>query len=311
MRLSCRGKTLDLTQPCVMGVVNVTPDSFSDGGQHYVPAAAVQAGLRMAEEGAAIIDVGGESTRPGASPVSAADEIERVVPVIEALARRVDAIVSVDTSKPEVMREALRAGAHMINDVRALELSGALEAAAAGGAAVCVMHRQGEPSNMQLNPHYDDVVREVRAYLAERVAACLAAGIEASAICVDPGIGFGKTFEHNLELLRNLRAFTDLGAPLLIGVSRKSTIGKITGRAIGDRLAGSVSLAVLCVERGARIVRAHDVAATVDALKVAAALGEPVVDRRSADASTRRTSGCSRASRHAPAAGTRSERKNG
>jgi dihydropteroate synthase len=255
-----------------MGVLNVTPDSFSDGGLHYDRARAVEAGLRMIDEGAAIVDVGGESTRPGATPVEAVEEIDRVVPVIEALARSTDAVLSVDSSKPEVIRAALAAGARLVNDVRALRLPGALEAAAAGEAAVCVMHMVGEPGTMQDDPHYDDVVGEVWAFLAERVAACRAAGIRADSIVVDPGIGFGKTADHNLELLRRLDAFTDLGGPLLIGVSRKSLIGMITGRAATDRAAGSAAMAALCVERGARIVRAHDVAATVDAVKVAATM---------------------------------------
>jgi dihydropteroate synthase len=279
MRLVCRGKVLDLTQPCVMGVLNVTPDSFSDGGRHFDRGVAIDAGVRMAEEGAAIVDVGGESTRPGADPVSPQQEIDRVVPVIEGLARRTDAVLSVDTSKPEVIRAALQAGAHMINDIRALRVPGALAAAAAASAAVCVMHMQGEPATMQANPHYDDVVREVHDFLRERVAACLAAGIDPASVCVDPGIGFGKTLDHNLELLRHVRAFTNLGAPVLVGVSRKSMIGIITGRPAADRLAGSLALAALAVERGAAIIRAHDVAATVDAVRVTAAL---MADRRGA-----------------------------
>jgi dihydropteroate synthase len=272
MRLVCRGRTLDLTTPAVMGILNVTPDSFSDGGRHFLRDAAVAAGLRMAEEGAAIIDVGGESTRPGAAQVGADEEIERVVPVVEALAARADAVISVDTSKPEVILAALGAGAHLVNDVRALRIPGALAAVAAERAAVCVMHMQGEPADMQAAPYYDDVVSDVRAFLAGRIAACLAAGIAADAICIDPGIGFGKLPSHNLDLLRNLRAFTDLGVPLLVGVSRKSVVGIITGRPTSERLAGSVALAALCVERGAAIIRAHDVAATVDAVRTASAL---------------------------------------
>jgi dihydropteroate synthase len=273
--LYCRGRKLDLTVPRVMGVLNVTPDSFSDGGRHYDRAAAIEAGLRMNEEGAAILDVGGESTRPGAAPVPPQEEIERVAPVIEALARRCGAILSVDTSKPQVIEAALATGAHLVNDVRALREPGALAAAARGGAAVCLMHMQGEPATMQQSPRYDDVIAEVREFLAARVAACRAAGIGADAICVDPGIGFGKSLEHNLQLLRNLRAFTDLGGPLLVGISRKSLIGIMTGRGTAERLAGSLALTALCVERGARIIRAHDVAATVDAVKVASALTSP------------------------------------
>lgn len=272
MRFVCRGKVLDLTQPCVMGILNVTPDSFSDGGRHFDRDVAIAAGMRLVEEGAAIIDVGGESTRPGAAFVSPQEEIDRVAPVIEALAGRTDAVISVDTSKPEVIRAALQAGAHMVNDIRALRVPGALAEVTRAEAAVCVMHMQGEPASMQANPQYDDVVREVRDFLRERVAACLAAGLMPESICVDPGIGFGKTLAHNLELLRNVQAFTNLGGPVLIGVSRKSMIGIITGRPATARLAGSLALAALAVERGAAIVRAHDVAATVDAVRVTAAL---------------------------------------
>jgi dihydropteroate synthase len=263
---------LPLDVPVVMGILNVTPDSFSDGGLHFDRTAAITAGLRMATEGAAIIDVGGESTRPGAAAVDAQQEIDRVVPVIEALASRVDVLLSVDTSKPAVITAALRAGAHMVNDIRALRLPGALDAAAAEDAAVCVMHMQGEPATMQVAPHYHDVVAEVHAFLAERVAACKAAGIAPDSICVDPGIGFGKTYEHNLALLRNQRSFTDLGCPVLIGVSRKSLIGIMTGRAATERVVGSAVAAAFAVAAGAAIIRAHDVPATVDAVRVALAL---------------------------------------
>jgi dihydropteroate synthase len=272
MLLRCRHRTLDLAQPCVMGILNVTPDSFSDGGKHFARDSAVAAGLRLAEEGAAIVDVGGESTRPGAAPVGVQEEIDRVAPVIEALAARSPVLLSVDTSKPEVIAAALRAGAHVVNDVRALQVPGALAAAAAGDAGICVMHMRGEPATMQQSPQYDDVVAEVHEFLAARVAACREAGIRPDAICVDPGIGFGKDFGHNLALLRNLRRFTDLGAPLLLGVSRKSLVGIMTGRPAHERLAGSIVLAALAVQAGAAIIRAHDVAATVDAVKVAAAL---------------------------------------
>jgi dihydropteroate synthase len=267
-----RSRTLDLSVPAVMGILNVTPDSFSDGGLHYARDAAIDAGLRMAEEGAAIVDVGGESTRPGAAAVSAQEEVDRVAPVLEALAARSPVLLSVDTSKPEVIAAALQAGAHMVNDVRALQLPGALDAAVAGNAAVCVMHMRGEPATMQQSPQYDDVVAEVHGFLVARVAACRAAGLGPDSICVDPGIGFGKAYGHNLALLRNLRRFTDLGAPLLLGVSRKSLIGIMTGRPAHERLAGSVVLAGLAVQAGAAIIRAHDVAATVDAVKVATAL---------------------------------------
>jgi dihydropteroate synthase len=273
MQLVLRSTILDLAEPKVMGVLNVTPDSFSDGGLHASLEAAVAHGERMAEEGAAIIDVGGESTRPGAPSVSAEEEIRRVVPVIERLAARVRVPVSVDTSKPEVMRAAVDAGAEMINDVRALAAPGALVTAAASGAAICLMHMQGEPASMQADPRYADVVAEVRDYLAARIAACVIAGIPRERLCLDPGIGFGKLPEHNLALLANLREIGDPSLPVLVGVSRKSLVGIITGRPPGDRLAGSVAFAALSVARGASIIRAHDVAATVDAVKVAAALG--------------------------------------
>jgi dihydropteroate synthase len=272
MLLRCRDRTLALDVPAVMGILNVTPDSFSDGGQHYERQAAIAAGLRMVEEGAAIIDVGGESTRPGAAAVDGQQEIERVVPVIEALAARADVVLSVDTSKPEVIAAALRAGAHLVNDIRALCVPGALEAVAAQKAAVCVMHMQGEPATMQVDPRYDDVVGEVRAFLLARASACLDAGIETDSICIDPGIGFGKTYQHNVELLRNQRSFTDLGYPLLIGVSRKGVIGIMTGRPASARVVGSAVAAAFAVQAGASIIRAHDVAATVDAVKVAVAL---------------------------------------
>ena len=272
MQLVLHRSVLDLAQPKVMGVLNVTPDSFSDGGQYAGLDAAVARAERMVEEGAAIVDVGGESTRPGASPVSAEEEIRRVVPVIERLASRMAVPVSVDTSKPEVMRAAVDAGAQMINDVRALRMPGALAAAAASGAAVCLMHMQGEPASMQSAPAYGDVIADVRGFLDARVAACLSAGIPRERICIDPGIGFGKLLEHNLALLAGLAGIGEPSLPIVVGVSRKSLVGIITGRPPADRLAGSVAFAALAVARGARIVRAHDVAATVDAVKVAAAL---------------------------------------
>lgn len=272
MRLACRRAVLDLAEPAVMGVLNVTPDSFSEGGHPVDPATAVARGRRLAAEGAAIVDVGGESTRPGAAPVPVAVEIDRVVPVIGRLAADLAVPVSVDTSKPEVMRAAVAAGAQMINDVRALTAPGALEAAAEAGAAVCLMHMQGEPATMQDDPSYGDVVAEVRDFLRARAAACLAAGIARERICIDPGIGFGKRVEHNLALLARLDELAGLGFPVLLGVSRKSLIGIITGRPAGARLAGSIAFAALAVARGAAIVRAHDVAATLDAVKAAAAL---------------------------------------
>ena len=256
-----------------MGVLNVTPDSFSDAGRFASPDAAVEQGLRMAAEGAALIDVGGESTRPGAQPVSAPEELRRVLPVIERLRRATTAVVSVDTSKPEVMRAAAGAGAGFINDVRALREPGALEAAAATGCGLCLMHMQGDPRTMQVAPHYEDVVAEVRSFLTARVTACRAAGIDPARLTVDPGFGFGKNLEHNLTLLRHLGELAADGLPVLVGLSRKSTVGKLTGREAGDRVYGSVALAVIAALRGARIIRAHDVAATIDALKVAIAVG--------------------------------------
>lgn len=255
-----------------MGVLNVTPDSFSDGGDYLDLAAALSRAELMVEQGAAIIDVGGESTRPGAAPVGAQDEIRRVVPVIAAIAARLPVPVSVDTSKPEVMRAAVAAGAGLINDVRALRRPGALEAAADLGVPVCLMHMQGEPDTMQQGPAYGDLVAEVAAFLSARMAACMAAGIPAGRILLDPGFGFGKTLTHNLTLLARLRDIAALGPPLLVGLSRKSMLGAITGRPVTERLAGSLAAALLAVERGAVLVRAHDVAETVDALAVAAAL---------------------------------------
>jgi dihydropteroate synthase len=271
-RLCCGGGWLDLAQPLVMGVLNVTPDSFSDGGRHADAGAAVARGLELAAEGAAIIDVGGESTRPGAAPVPVEDELRRVIPVIRGLAGQGRVLLSVDTSQPEVMRQAVDAGARLINDVRALQLPGALQAAALSGAGVCLMHMQGDPRTMQQRPEYGDVVNEVKAMLAARVQACVAAGIAPERLCLDPGIGFGKLLAHNLELLRRLPELGTAGLPLLVGVSRKSLLRELTGRAVGERLAGSVALAAIAVLRGAHIVRAHDVAATYDALRVAAAL---------------------------------------
>jgi len=274
--LRCADRTLDLSQPVVMGVVNVTPDSFSDGGRFFSVGAAVEHGLRLAQQGAALIDVGGESTRPGAEPVGTEEELRRVVPVIERLRAGTTAIISVDTSKPEVMRAASAAGAGLINDVRALREPGALAAAAASGCAVCLMHMQGEPRTMQRAPSYADVVGEVRTFLAGRVAESIAAGLTPERLVVDPGFGFGKTLEHNLALLRRLGELAADGPAVLVGLSRKSMLGTLTGRAAGERLYGSVALAVIAALNGARIIRAHDVAATVEALKVTAAVQGPV-----------------------------------
>jgi dihydropteroate synthase len=270
--LSCGARTVDLSSPLVMGIVNVTPDSFSEGGQHFTAEVAIAHGLRLVEEGAAILDVGGESTRPGAAPVALEEELRRVLPVIEGLRGATPAVISVDTSKPEVMRAAVAAGAGLINDIRALSLPGALETVAHSTAAVCLMHMQGEPRTMQHAPVYGDVVAEVRGFLEGRVAACRAAGIDAARICVDPGFGFGKTVQHNLTLLAHLPELAALRVPLLAGLSRKSLLKALTGRRVDARVHGSVALAVLAVLGGARIVRVHDVGATVDALKVTAAV---------------------------------------
>lgn len=282
-RLWCAGQWLDLSQPSVMGVVNVTPDSFSDGGRYRSssPSAkdfriSLDQVLKTAEEmvrqGAVFIDVGGESTRPGAAPVSEQEELERVVPVIEAIHARLDVQISVDTSTAAVIRESGRAGAAMINDVRALQRDGALAAAAESDMAVCLMHMQGQPDTMQDAPVYDSVTEEVLAFLEARIAACTAAGIERKRICLDPGFGFGKTVEHNYQLLSDLPGIKQLGLPLLIGLSRKSMIGAVTGREVSDRLAGSLSGVTLAMWLGADIVRVHDVAETVDCAKVVNAL---------------------------------------
>ncbi|MGC8517815.1 MAG: dihydropteroate synthase [Steroidobacteraceae bacterium] len=255
-----------------MGVVNLTPDSFSDGGRYLEPAQALERALALEAEGAAIIDLGGESTRPGAAPVTVAEELHRVLPVLERLRGRTSAVLSIDTSKPEVMRACAAAGADLINDVYALRAPGAIEAAAESGCAVCVMHMQGEPRTMQHAPHYDDVVGEVRAFLDERVRACRAAGITDERIVLDPGFGFGKTLEHNLTLLRRLDALRLDGLPILAGLSRKSMIGTITGKLSQERVHGSVAAALVAAQNGAQILRVHDVAATVDALKVLAAV---------------------------------------
>ena len=271
MQLDCAGKRLDLSQPMVMGVLNVTPDSFSDGGRYLPLDAALRRAAIMVEEGAAIIDVGGESTRPGAPPVSAQEELDRVLPVVEQLARALPIPVSVDTSKPEVIREAARAGAGMINDVRALQMPGALDAAVASGLPVCLMHLRGEPATMQQEPHYGEVVAEVYAFLADRVRVCQAAGIPRERLLVDPGFGFGKTLDHNLRLLRHLDRFTDLAAGVLVGVSRKSMIGLLLKAPVDERLSGSLAAAVVAFWQGAKIIRTHDVRETVQALCVCAA----------------------------------------
>ncbi len=268
-QLDCAGRILKLDMPRVMGIVNVTPDSFSDGGAHFDADAAIAHGLKLAEEGADLLDIGGESTRPGAGEVAIEDELRRVIPVIEALAAQLAIPISIDTSKPEVMRAAVEAGAGMINDVFALRRDGALDAAAALGVPVVLMHMRGEPRTMQDAPDYDDVVGEVHRFLAERIFAAEMAGVARRNIVVDPGFGFGKTTAHNLQLLAQLRRFTELGVPVLAGMSRKKSIGELTGREDPrERVFGSVAAHLIAAQNGAMLLRVHDVAATVDALKV-------------------------------------------
>jgi dihydropteroate synthase len=268
----CRQRVIDLSRPIVMGILNVTPDSFSDGDRYSTVAAALARAKRIEEEGASVIDVGGESTRPGAAPVDTAVEIARVIPVIEGIAAASDIAISIDTSKPAVMAAAIAAGACIVNDVFALRAPGARECAAASQAGVCLMHMQGEPRTMQDDPHYDDVVAEVCEFLARQRDACVAAGIARDAIVVDPGLGFGKGLVHNMTLLRELARFGALNAPLLVGVSRKSFIGRILGRSVDERLYGGLGLAAWAVGQGARIIRTHDVAATRDAIGMVSAV---------------------------------------
>ena len=271
--------SLRIPVPAVMGILNVTPDSFSDGGQFDAPGSALRQAEAMAEAGASIIDIGGESTRPGSQGVREQEELDRVIPVIEAIRRITDVPISIDTSKPAVMRAAVAAGASMINDVCALRAEGALQAAAELAVPVCLMHMLGEPRTMQRDPAYTDVVAEVAAFLDERVAACVAAGLAEELIVVDPGIGFGKTRAHNVELLANLRQLRVRGRPLLVGVSRKSTLGELTQREVHERMPASIAAAVMSVLNGADIVRVHDVRETVDALKVAQAIIEAGTDQ--------------------------------
>jgi len=265
--LRCGRFALPLARPLIMGVVNITTDSFFDGGKYSTVDAAVARALQLIDEGADIIDIGGESSRPGSQSVALEDERRRVLPVLEQLAGGAVPI-SVDTQKPELMRESIAAGAAMINDINALLAPGALEAVAASDAAVCLMHKKGTPANMQIDPQYDDVVAEVLAFLGDRVRVVRAAGVAAERIVVDPGFGFGKTLEHNLELLRALDRFNTCGALVLAGISRKLMLGRITGRSVGERLHASVAAALIAVEKGAHIVRVHDIAATRDALAV-------------------------------------------
>ncbi|MBS7690508.1 dihydropteroate synthase [Pseudomonas lalucatii] len=271
-RLPCGSRFLDLARPHVMGILNVTPDSFSDGGRFSQRDAALRHAAAMVRAGATLVDVGGESTRPGAQAVSPAEELDRVAPVVEAIAAELDVIVSVDTSTPAVMRETARLGAGLINDVRSLRRDGALEAAAASGLPVCLMHMRGEPGTMQQDPCYADILLEVREFLAGRLAACATAGIAAERVILDPGFGFAKTLEHNLSLFKRLESLHDLGRPLLVGVSRKSMIGRVLGHEVGGRLYGSLGLAALALVKGARILRVHDVAETVDVVRMIAAV---------------------------------------
>jgi len=275
-RLTFGSRVLDLARPQVMGILNVTPDSFSDGGRFTGRDAALRHAAQMVAAGAAFIDVGGESTRPGARQVSPTEELERVAPVVEAIARDLDVVISVDTSTPAVMREVARLGAGLINDVRSLQRDGALDAAAATGLPVCLMHMLGEPADMQDDPRYENVTAEVRQFLAARMDACEAAGIARERIILDPGFGFAKTVEHNLSLFKNLQQLEALGRPLLVGVSRKSMIGKVLGREVDGRLYGSLALAALAVAKGASIIRVHDVAETVDVVRMIAAVENAV-----------------------------------
>lgn len=269
MKLQYGNQPLDLSQPQIMGVLNVTPDSFSDGGQFNQLDSALAHAQQMQQQGASIIDVGGESTRPGADPVSVQEELDRVIPVVTKLANNMDVCISVDTSTPQVMREAAQAGAHFINDVRALTRQGAMQAAKDTGLPICLMHMQGEPKSMQNNPEYAQVVNDVYDYLSERIEACLQFGIARDQLLIDPGFGFGKTLEHNYQLLAQLDRFSQLKLPLLIGLSRKSMIGGVLdGRPPHERVAGSVAGALIAFMNGAHIVRVHDVQETVDALRV-------------------------------------------
>ena len=280
--LDCAGKSLDLTQSRIMGVLNITPDSFSDGGHFFSPDKAAEQTRRMVEEGAAIIDVGGESTRPGAHPVSCAEELRRVIPVIEALQESIAVPVSIDTRKPEVMQAAVAAGAGLINDVNALQADGAVDTAASLDVPVCLMHMQGIPETMQQKPDYPDVVEEVSGFLMARVEVCSAAGIGRDRILLDPGFGFGKTVEHNLQLLRHLDQLAARGYPLLVGLSRKSLIGKVLGLEVDKRLHPGIALAVLAVWQGASIIRCHDVRETREAVQMCQAVRD--VDRFTAPA---------------------------
>ncbi|PHM59806.1 dihydropteroate synthase [Xenorhabdus sp. KK7.4] len=268
MKLTARGSILDLSHPQVMGILNVTPDSFSDGGTHNTLDTALHHAVSMIGEGATIIDVGGESTRPGADEVSEQEELDRVVPVIEALSRRFDVWISVDTSKAIVIQESAKAGAHIINDIRSLQEPNALEEAAKTGLPVCLMHMQGQPGTMQAEPHYTDVIAEVKAFLEAQIERCIAAGIAKNNLIIDPGFGFGKNLSHNYQLLAQLKAFHHLGVPILAGMSRKSMIGQLLHVPPQERVTGSVACAVIAAMQGAQIIRVHDVKETVQAMQI-------------------------------------------
>ncbi|MBB3104044.1 dihydropteroate synthase [Azomonas macrocytogenes] len=271
-RLPCGSRVLDLSHPHVMGILNVTPDSFSDGGRFTDLAVALSHAEAMVKAGATLIDVGGESTRPGAEPVSSLEELERVAPVIEAISSELDVIVSVDTSTPSVIREAARLGAGLINDVRALTRDGALAAAMQSGLPVCLMHMNGEPRVMQQSPCYENVLEDVQDFLSERIQTCIQAGMDKSRILIDPGFGFGKSLAHNLTLFKHMQELHSLGCPLLVGVSRKGMIGQVLAKEVDERLYGSLALAAVAVFNGAHILRVHDVAETVDVVRMIAAV---------------------------------------
>ena len=272
MVFDCGKFELDLTTPIVMGIVNVTPDSFSDGGKYSQRDQAIAHALKLAEEGADILDIGGESTRPNATPVGLQEELDRVVPVIESLSKQINIPISIDTYKPQVMQAAINAGASMVNDVRALQVDGALAVVAKSNVGVCLMHMQGLPATMQNNPQYNDIVNDVKAFLAARLQASIDAGVPTSRILLDPGFGFGKTREHNISLIQHLDEFASLGQPILVGLSRKSVLGQMTGNDVDARLYASIAASMIAAQKGAKILRVHDVKATVEVLKVLAAI---------------------------------------
>jgi dihydropteroate synthase len=274
MLFDCGKFQLNLNRPHVMGIVNVTPDSFSDGGKYSAMDAAITHALQLVEEGADILDIGGESTRPKAIPVDLQEELDRVIPVIAALAKQINIPISIDTYKPQVMQAAIAAGASIVNDVRALQEDGALEVVANSNVGVCLMHMQGTPQTMQDNPYYDNVVSDVKAFLADRLRVSIHAGIRAGRILLDPGFGFGKTRAHNITLIQQLESLTELGQPLLVGLSRKSVLGQVTGNDVDARLYASIAASVIATQKGAKILRVHDVRATVEALKVVSAIDE-------------------------------------